>query len=86
MTDTLATDPLLQCLVVLTKLNNNPASAEALAYGLPFDPSDEKQRLFSMDRPKANFSRAAAKAGFESQLEKRKLKDIPSIVLPALSA
>ena len=84
MDNTLATDPFMQCLVVMTKLNNKPASAEALAYGLPFDPSDEKQRLFSMDRPKANFSRAAAKAGFDSQLEKRKLKDIPSIVLPAI--
>ena len=84
MDNTLATDPFMQCLVVMTKLNNKPASAEALAYGLPFDPSDEKQRLFSMDRPKANFSRAAAKAGFDSQLAKRKLKDIPSIVLPAI--
>jgi ATP-binding cassette subfamily C protein LapB len=72
------------CLVVLTKLNNKPASAEALAYGLPFDPSDDKQRLFSVDKPKANFSRAAAKAGFESQLQKRKVTDIPSIVLPAI--
>ena len=37
-----------------------------------------------MDKPKANFSRAAAKAGFKSQLQRRKLQDIPSIVLPAL--
>jgi len=84
MSETLATDPLMQCLVVLTKLNNKPASAEALAHGLPFDPSDDKQRLFSVDKPKANFSRAAAKAGFKSQLQKRKLQDIPSIVLPAI--
>ncbi len=84
MSNTLATDPLMQCLVVLTKLNNKPASAEALAYGLPFDPGDEKQRLFSVDKPKANFSRAAAKAGFKSQLQKRKLQDIPSIVLPVI--
>jgi len=84
MSETLATDPLMQCLVVLTKLNNKPASAEALAHGLPFDPSDDKQRLFSVDKPKANFSRAAAKADFKSQLQKRKLEDIPSIVLPAI--
>lgn len=84
MSETLATDPLMQCLVVLTKLNNKPASAEALAHGLPFDPTEEKQRLFSVDKPKANFSRAAAKAGFKSQLQKRKLGDIPSIVLPAI--
>jgi len=74
----------MQCLVVLTKLNNKPASAEALAYGLPFDPGDESQRLFSVNKPKANFSRAAAKAGFSSQLQKRKLQEIPSIVLPAI--
>jgi ATP-binding cassette subfamily C protein LapB len=74
----------MQCLVVLTKLNNKPATAEALTYGLPFDPSDEKQRLFSVDKPKANFSRAAANAGFESQLQKRKLQDIPAMVLPAI--
>ncbi len=84
MSNTLATDPLMQCLVVLTKLNNKPASAEALAHGLPFDPTDEKQRLFSVDKPKANFSRAAAKAGFQSQIQKRKLEDIPSIVLPVI--
>ncbi len=84
MSDTLSTDPFMQCLVVLTKLNNKPASAEALAYGLPFDPKDDRQRLFSIDKPKANFSRAAAKAGFTSRLEKRKLQEIPSIVLPAI--
>jgi ATP-binding cassette, subfamily C, bacterial LapB len=84
MSDSFASDPLMQCLVALTKLNNKPASAEALAHGLPFDPRDESQRLFSVDRPKANFSRAAAKAGFTSQLQKRSLADIPSIVLPVI--
>jgi len=84
MSNTLATDPLMQCLVVLTRINNKPASAEALAYGLPFDPKDDKQRLFSVDKPKANFSRAAAKAGFVSRLQERKLQDIPTIVLPVI--
>jgi len=84
MSDSLSTDPLMQCLVVLTKLNNRPASAEALAYGLPFDPKDNKQRLFSVDKSKANFSRAAAKAGFNSKLQERKLRDIPAIVLPVI--
>jgi len=69
---------------VLTKLNNKPASAEALAHGLPFDPREEKQRLFSVDKPKANFSRAAAKAGFLSRLQERQLHEIPSVVLPVI--
>lgn len=74
----------MQCLVILTKLNNKPASAEALAHGLPFNPREEKQRLFSIDKPKSNFSRAAAKAGFTSQLQERQLHEIPSVVLPAI--
>lgn len=84
MNQTLTYDPLMQCLVVLSKLNNKPASAESLAHGLPFDPNDEKQRLFSVDKPKANFSRAAAKAGFISRLQERQLHEIPSVVLPVI--
>ncbi len=80
----ISTDPLMQCLVSLTRLNNKPASAESLAHGLPFDPKDEKQRLFSLDKPKSNFSRAAAKAGFISSLRERKLRDIPPVVLPVI--
>lgn len=80
----ISTDPLMQCLVSLTRLNNKPASAESLAHGLPFDPKDEKQRLFSLDKPKSNFSRAAAKAGFISSLKERKLRDIPPVVLPVI--
>lgn len=74
----------MQCLVALTKLNHKPTSKEVLAYGLPFEPGKDKQRLFTTDSPKANFSRAAEKAGFISQLQKRKLKDIPSLVLPVI--
>ncbi len=74
----------MQCLVILTRLNNKPASAEALAHGLPFDPKGEKQRLFSLDKPKSNFSRAAARAGFFSRLQERKLRDIPPVVLPVI--
>ena len=84
MSDTLSTDPLMQCLAVLTKLNHKPVSEKVLAYGLPFEPGSGKQRLFSIDNSKANFSRAAEKAGFMSQLQRRKLKDIPSLVLPVI--
>lgn len=84
MTYNISTDPLMQCLVTLSRLNNKPATAEALAHGLPFDPNEEKQRLFSIDKPKSNFSRAAAKAGFNSRLQERKLQDIPPVVLPVI--
>ncbi|MBC2703937.1 type I secretion system permease/ATPase [Desulfobacula sp.] len=84
MSNMLTTDPLMQCLVILTKLNHKPTSAEVLASGLPFEPGSDKQRLFSIDNAKANFSRAAEKVGFISQLKRRKLKDIPSLVLPVI--
>lgn len=74
----------MQCLVVLTKLNNRPASPEALFHGLPLDPAEGRQRLYSTEGGKANFSRAAARAGFNSSIVKRALKDIPPVVLPAI--
>lgn len=77
-------DPLMQCLIVLTKLNNRPATAEALSHGLPLDPSDIRRKLFTMEGGKANFSRAAARAGFNATLVKRDLKKIPNVVLPAI--
>ncbi len=80
----ISTDPLMQCLVILTRLTNKPASAEALAHGLPFDPKEEKQRLFSIDKPKSNFSRAAGRAGFFSRLQERTLREIPPVVLPVI--
>ena len=84
MDDKLRSDPLLLCLVALTKLDKNPASAEALVEGLPFDPTDDKKRLFSLKSSKSNFSRAASRAGFNSTLQQRPLTSIPSVVLPAI--
>jgi len=77
-------DPLLQCLVILTKLNNKPSSEEALAFGLPFKPGEPAKKLFEVERSKANFSRAAEKAGFKSRLVKRKLLKIPELVMPVI--
>jgi ATP-binding cassette, subfamily C, bacterial LapB len=82
--DRLRSDPLLLCLVALTKLDKNPASAEALVEGLPFDPTDDRRRLFSLKKGKSNFSRAAGRAGFDSTLQKRPLAQIPSVVLPVI--
>jgi len=80
----IAIDPLMQCLVTLTRLNNKPASAEALAYGLPLDPEQKTQSLFTLGGAKSNFSRAAGRAGFNSRLVKRELKDIPNVILPVI--
>ncbi|MCG8684774.1 MAG: type I secretion system permease/ATPase [Desulfobacterales bacterium] len=84
MTDKKNLDPLLLCLATLTKIENQPVSPEALVSGLPFDPQTDKKQLFSIGNSKANFSRAAQNAGFRSSLFKRKLKDIPAVVLPAI--
>ena len=82
--DGIAIDPLLKCLVIITKLNNKPFSAEALIEGLPTAKGQAEPELFSLNSSKANFSRAAARAGFSSKLVKRDLKKIPSLVLPCI--
>lgn len=84
MNKNIALDPLMQCLVTLTRLYKKPASAESLAYGLPLDPEEKEQKLFTIDGAKSNFSRAANRAGFSSRLVKRPLKDIPAVVLPVI--
>ncbi|CAG35242.1 type I secretion system permease/ATPase [Desulfotalea psychrophila] len=84
MDDKLRSDPLLLCLVTLTKIDKKPASAEALIEGLPFDPNDEKKRLFSIKSSNSNFSRAAGRAGFSSTLQQRPLSSIPAVVLPVI--
>lgn len=82
---TIKTDELLECLVLFTKLHNNPYSAEALISGLPYDSANnDKIELFSTNSKKALFSRAAARAGFKSTLVKKDLKDIPNLVLPCI--
>jgi ATP-binding cassette subfamily C protein LapB len=78
------TDPLLQCLVILTKLYHQPYSAEALTDGLPVEEGYKTPELFSIHTSKAAFSRAAKRAGFTSTLVKRTLEGIPDLVLPAI--
>lgn len=84
MDDKLRLDPLLLCLVTLTKIDKKPASAESLVEGLPFDPAEEKKRLFSLNSSNSNFSRAARRAGFQSTLQERPISSIPSMVLPVI--
>jgi ATP-binding cassette subfamily C protein LapB len=66
---------LLGCLLVLTRLFNQPASSDTLVAGLPL----VDQRL----TPDL-FTRAAARAGISSKLGKRSLESIPDLVLPVV--
>ena len=77
-------EPLLECLVILTKLNNRPFSAEALTAGLPLEKSKSWPEMFSLKGGKSNFTRAAYRAVFKSKLIKRELRDISPLVLPAI--
>ncbi|WP_024955229.1 type I secretion system permease/ATPase [Sulfurospirillum arcachonense] len=77
-------DPLLECLVIFTKLHNKPYSAEALTEGLPVSGGSNSIELFSTEGSKALFSRAAKRAGFTSTLIKKSLKDISPLVLPCI--
>lgn len=75
-------DPLLQCLVLFTKLYHKPYTAEALIAGLPLDPKSDRTHLYSLKSSKALFSRAASIAGLKSTLVSRKLSDISPLQLP----
>jgi len=68
-------DPLLECLMFLTKLENNPKSADALCSGLP---------LINNRLTPSLFTRAAKRGGFSSRIVKRNLNKISSLVLPAI--
>jgi ATP-binding cassette subfamily C protein LapB len=84
MTEQNYTDPLLQCLVIITKLNNKPFTAESLIEGLPTEKGQAAPELFSLEKPKSGFSRAALRAGFSSKLVNRNIKDISRLVLPCI--
>jgi len=77
-------DPLLECLVIFTELNNRPYSAEALTAGLPTPSDRSKAKLFSIHESKGNFSRAAKRAGFVSRLVRRELDEISALVMPCI--
>ena len=76
-------DELLQCLVIFTKLHNNPYSADALTIGLPVKDGEEIE-LFSLKSSKSLFSRAASRAGFASTLVRKGLDPISPLVLPCI--
>ena len=68
-------DPLLDCLVEITRLHGVTATSQALSAGLPL----EKHRLTPALLP-----RAAARAQLSARVVKRKLEDIPQDLLPAI--
>lgn len=68
-------DPLLACLVEITKLHGHPVSAQALTNGLPL--VEDKLTLTLLPR-------AAARAHCSARLLRRKLEDLPAAALPAI--
>lgn len=68
-------DPLLSCLMMLTRLQHRPFSAEALTAGLPLADGMLSPELFA---------RAAARAGLSAKVMQRDLSAISQLVLPAV--
>ncbi|CAM3548495.1 type I secretion system permease/ATPase [Bordetella sputigena] len=68
-------DPLLECLVELTRVHGVPATAQALSAGLPL----VDQRLTPALLP-----RAAARARLSARLVRRAVAEIPTDILPAI--
>ncbi len=73
--DLLYHDPLLACLVELTRLHGRPSTHAALTAGLPLDKGNLTPSLFA---------RAAARAGLSSRVLRRALDEIDDVVLPAV--
>jgi ATP-binding cassette subfamily C protein LapB len=68
-------DPLLKCLVLLTRIYNRPFSEETLAAGLPLADSKLTPSLFE---------RAADRAGLAAKVVARDLEKLSPLVLPAV--
>ena len=83
MQEKVKNDELLDCLVIFTKLHNNPYTADALTTGLPVS-ENESVELFSLNGSKSLFTRAAKRAGFISTLANKELEEISPLVLPCI--
>lgn len=73
--DLLLDDPLLGCLVELSRIYGNPTTRAALTVGLPLDKGKLTPSLFS---------RAASRVGLSSRVLRRSLTAIEDIVLPVV--
>jgi len=73
--DLLHHDPLLACLVELTRLYGRPSTRAALSAGLPLEGGCLTPSLFA---------RAAVRAGLSSRIVRRALDEIDSVLLPVI--
>jgi ATP-binding cassette subfamily C protein LapB len=73
--DLLHQDPLLDCLVELTRLHGRPSTRAALSAGLPLEDGCLTPTLFA---------RASARAGLSSRIVRCALEDIDAALLPAI--
>lgn len=73
--DILHLDPLLDCLVELTRIHGRPSTRAALVAGLPL----EKGKLTP-----ALFARAASRSGLSAKVLRRPLEKIDAVLLPAV--
>ena len=73
--DLLHHDPLLACLVELTRLHGRPSTRAALSAGLPLEKGCLTPSLFA---------RAATRAGLSSKIVRRPLSEIDDALLPVI--
>lgn len=73
--DLLHHDPLLDCLVELTRIHGRPSTRAALIAGLPLEKGSLTPSLFA---------RAASRAGLSAKLVRRSLEKIDTALLPAV--
>lgn len=73
--DILHHDPLLDCLVELTRIHGRPSTRAALVAGLPLDKGILSPSLFA---------RAASRAGMSAKVSRRVLDRIDAALLPAV--
>lgn len=69
-------DPLLDCLVEVTRIHGRPSTRAALIAGLPIDKG--------AGLTPSLFARAATRAGLSSKVVKMELDDIDPVLLPAI--
>jgi ATP-binding cassette subfamily C protein LapB len=73
--DLLHRDPLLDCLVELTRIHSRPSTRAALTAGLPLPAAGLTPSLFA---------RAAAHAGFSAKVVRRELGKIDAALMPVI--
>ncbi len=67
--------PLLDCLVIYSKLNRCSTSKDSLIAGLPIESGQITPEIFK---------RAASRAGLISSFKHKRLSDIPNLILPCI--